>query len=120
MTKIKAKLTAPLERIAGFTLLGNTVDFADMPFAGIAVNTNWAAQNKPKVEKVIAIHDVGRAVNPRLCEGQIEGSVHMGLGYALTEAYEIVDGVPLSESLKSLGIIPAATMPPWMVNSPGA
>ena len=35
-----------------------------------------------EVERVVAAHDVGRAVNPLLCEGQIEGAVHMGLGYA--------------------------------------
>jgi CO/xanthine dehydrogenase Mo-binding subunit len=40
-----------------------------------------------KVERVVAVHDVGKAVNPVLCEGQIEGSVHMGLGYALTEDF---------------------------------
>ena len=40
-----------------------------------------------KIERVVAVHDVGRAVNPLLCEGQIEGSVHMGLGYALTEDF---------------------------------
>ncbi|MEL0041332.1 MAG: molybdopterin cofactor-binding domain-containing protein, partial [Ilumatobacter sp.] len=39
------------------------------------------------VERVIAAHDVGRAVNPLLCEGQIEGSVHMGLGYAMSEGF---------------------------------
>ena len=39
------------------------------------------------IEEVVAVHDVGRAVNPLLCEGQIEGSVHMGLGYALTEDF---------------------------------
>ena len=38
-----------------------------------------------RVERVVAAHDVGRVVNPALCEGQIEGAVHMGLGYALTE-----------------------------------
>ncbi|HVO29717.1 MAG TPA: selenium-dependent xanthine dehydrogenase, partial [bacterium] len=37
------------------------------------------------IEEFVACHDVGRAVNPALCEGQLEGSVHMGLGYALTE-----------------------------------
>ena len=40
-----------------------------------------------KIDKVLAVHDVGRAVNPLLCEGQIEGSVHMGLGYALSEDF---------------------------------
>ena len=38
-----------------------------------------------RVERFVAAHDVGRAINPAFCEGQIEGSVHMGLGYALTE-----------------------------------
>ncbi len=32
------------------------------------------------IEKVVAVHDVGKAVNPTLVEGQVEGSVHMGLG----------------------------------------
>ncbi|MFM8483711.1 MAG: molybdopterin cofactor-binding domain-containing protein, partial [Actinomycetota bacterium] len=40
-----------------------------------------------RITEVVAAHDVGRAVNPTLCEGQIEGSVHMGLGYALTEDF---------------------------------
>ena len=42
------------------------------------------------IERVVAVHDVGRAVNPLLCEGQIEGSVHMGLGYALTEDFPAI------------------------------
>ena len=41
---------------AGFTNLGQTVDYVDMPFAGIAVNTKWAAANKGTVEKIIAIY----------------------------------------------------------------
>ena len=39
------------------------------------------------IDRVLAVHDVGKAVNPTLVEGQIEGSVHMGLGYALTEDF---------------------------------
>ena len=47
------------------------------------------------IEQVVAAHDVGRAVNPLLCEGQIEGAVHMGLGYALTEDFPSdADGRP--------------------------
>ena len=33
---------------------------------------------KGAVEKVIAAHDVGRAINPQLCEAQIQGAVQMG------------------------------------------
>ena len=41
---------------AGFTNLGNTVDYADLPFAGISVNTNWAAQNRRAAEKLVGIY----------------------------------------------------------------
>ena len=65
------------------------------------------------VERVVAAHDVGRAVNPILCEGQIEGSVHMGLGYALTEGFPCDEvGMPNNMTLRSLGIIRPKDMPP--------
>jgi xanthine dehydrogenase molybdenum-binding subunit len=65
------------------------------------------------IEKVVAIHDVGKAVNPRLCEGQIEGSVHMGLGYALTEDFPSDErGYPTNMTLRSLGILRPKDVPP--------
>jgi xanthine dehydrogenase molybdenum-binding subunit len=64
------------------------------------------------VERVVAIHDVGKAVNPVLCEGQIEGSVHMGLGYALTEDFPSdATGFPTNMTLRSLGILRAKDVP---------
>ncbi len=41
---------------SGFNNLGLAVEYIDMPFAGIAVNTNWAAMNKGTVEKIISIY----------------------------------------------------------------
>jgi CO/xanthine dehydrogenase Mo-binding subunit len=38
-----------------------------------------------KVEKIWIAHDVGRALNPLLVQGQVEGSVYMGLGEAMME-----------------------------------
>ena len=66
-----------------------------------------------KIEKVLAAHDVGRAMNPLLCEGQIEGSVHMGLGYALTEDFpsDPATGFPTFTTLRQLGIIRAKDVP---------
>ena len=65
-----------------------------------------------KIEKVVAAHDVGKAVNPVLCEGQIEGSIHMGLGYALTEDFPCdEESRPTNMTLRSLGIIRAKDMP---------
>ena len=64
------------------------------------------------VDRVVAAHDVGRAVNPMLCEGQVEGAVHMGLGYALTEGFPADDqGRPRNDTLRSLGIIRPKDMP---------
>jgi xanthine dehydrogenase molybdenum-binding subunit len=64
-----------------------------------------------RVAKVIAAHDVGRVVNPALCEGQIEGSIHMGLGYALTEELECEDGMPVTFKLRDIGVLRASDMP---------
>lgn len=70
-----------------------------------------------KVERVVAAHDVGRAMNPTLCEGQIEGSIHMGLGYALTEDFpsDPLTGFPTNMTLRSLGILRAKDVPPMDV-----
>ncbi|HEX6569735.1 MAG TPA: molybdopterin cofactor-binding domain-containing protein, partial [Acidimicrobiales bacterium] len=65
------------------------------------------------IERVVAAHDVGRAVNPLLCEGQIVGSVHMGLGYALTEDFPTDDQArPTATTLRQLGILRAKDVPP--------
>ena len=64
-----------------------------------------------RVARMIAAHDVGRAVNPSLCEGQIEGSIHMGLGYALTEELCLVNGMPSTFKLRDLGVLRARDMP---------
>jgi xanthine dehydrogenase molybdenum-binding subunit len=65
------------------------------------------------IEKIVAVHDVGRAVNPMLVEGQIEGSVHMGLGYALSEDFptDPATGFPSNTTLRSLGILRAKDVP---------
>lgn len=64
-----------------------------------------------KIKKVIAAHDGGKIMNQMLFEGQIEGAVHMGLGYALTEDLPMKDGFPLSFKLNDIGIIRAKDMP---------
>ncbi len=65
------------------------------------------------IDKVVAVHDVGKAVNPMLVEGQVEGSVHMGLGYALSEDFptDPETGFPTNMTLRSLGILRAKDVP---------
>ena len=64
-----------------------------------------------RIAKVVAAHDVGRAINPLACAQQIEGAVHMGLGYALSEDLPCTDGRPDSVRLRDLGMLRAADMP---------
>ena len=79
---------------------------------GYASQLVIADKRTGKVERVVAAHDVGRAMHPVLCEGQIEGSVHMGLGYALTEDFPTDDQArPTNMTLRSLGIIRPKDMP---------
>ena len=68
--------------------------------------------DKGKIEKVVAAHDAGRIMNPTLFEGQIEGSVHMGLGYALTEDLPMEDGRLKSQLLSKCGVLRARNTPP--------
>lgn len=62
------------------------------------------------VEKIVAAHDVGKAVNPKSVEGQIEGGVIMSLGYALTEQYALENCVPTSK-FGTLGLFRADKTP---------
>ena len=60
-----------------------------------------------RVLKVTAAHDVGRAINPTLIEGQIEGGVAQGLGMALMEEFFPGKGENLHDYLiPSAGDIP--------------
>ena len=70
---------------------------------------------KGKIDRIYAAHDVGRIMNPSLFEGQIEGAVHMGLGYALTESFPMKDGRPSSLRLGKCGVIRAPKMPDVIV-----
>ena len=64
-----------------------------------------------KIEKMVAAHDVGKAVNPLSCEGQIEGGVVMSMGYALRERYPIDDNCKPIEKYGSLGLFRAHEVP---------
>lgn len=65
---------------------------------------------KGVLKKVVAAHDVGKAVNPKNVEGQIEGGVVMGLGYALTEDYPLKDSIPTAK-YGTLGLFRANQVP---------
>ena len=64
-----------------------------------------------KIEKMIAAHDVGKAVNPRSCEGQIEGGVVMSMGFALREQYPIDESCKPIDKYGKLGLFRAHEIP---------
>jgi xanthine dehydrogenase molybdenum-binding subunit len=91
-------LGAPVEKIKTHTAYGYATQLVILDDAG-------------RVARVVAAHDVGRVVNPLLCEGQVEGAVHMGLGYALTEELACENGMPVTHKLRELGVLRARDMP---------
>jgi xanthine dehydrogenase molybdenum-binding subunit len=122
--KLKADLDAgrTLADLAGVVyegdVLTNDTTSLGAPAAKIKTHTafGYATQlcildTEGRVERFVAAHDVGRAVNPALCEGQIEGAIHMGLGYALTEELPCVNGMPATFKLRELGVLRARDMP---------
>ena len=64
-----------------------------------------------KVLKVTAAHDVGRAINPLAIQGQIEGGVAMGLGYALTEEMKVQEGKVVNSNFLDYRLLTAVDVP---------
>ncbi|MBQ5738933.1 MAG: molybdopterin-dependent oxidoreductase, partial [Oscillospiraceae bacterium] len=75
-----------------------------------------------KIKKMVAAHDVGKAINPLSCEGQIEGGVVMSMGFALTEKYPIDENCKPTAKYGTLGLFRADQIPeivPIVVDKPG-
>jgi len=63
------------------------------------------------VEKIVAAHDVGRAIHPGNVTGQIEGGAVMSFGYAMTEHFPVENGLP-PRAFGAVGFPTARTAPP--------
>ena len=114
----------PLEKLVGREYRGEYVcDFTTRPGTPEAIKNptthmtfSYACQlvildEDGRMQRVVAAHDVGHAINPKACAGQIEGGVHMGLGYALSENFTSTNGVPDSLLLRDCGILGAKHTP---------
>ncbi len=67
--------------------------------------------DKGQVSELVAAHDAGKVMNPTLFEGQIEGSLHMGLGYAISEELVMENGRPRTTRLRDCGVLRAKHTP---------
>lgn len=97
-----------LARYTPSEVLVNKEEYRNYPayayITNVAVVEVDKGTGKVEVKKVITAVDVGRAINPQKIEGQIEGSIMMGLGYGLSERYDLAHGIPLTDNLKKCGI----------------
>lgn len=75
------------------------------------------ATGETRTLKVITVGDVGRVLNRRAVEGQQEGGVVMGVGYALSEAFKVEQGHNLTKSLRQCGLPTAADAPEIITRS---
>ena len=64
-----------------------------------------------KLQSVHAAHDAGTVINPALLEGQVQGGVVMGMGYALSEKFPLKDGKLTSSRMSKLGLPKAKNVP---------
>jgi xanthine dehydrogenase molybdenum-binding subunit len=67
---------------------------------------------KVYILKYVAAHDVGKAINPMLLEGQVYGGVMMGLGYALTEQVILENGENMNPNFRDYKILTAKDVVP--------
>jgi selenium-dependent xanthine dehydrogenase len=121
--KLKSDLEAmTLKELAGRTYYGEVLidDTVSLESRSERPRTHFAygfatqvviVDDDGRISKVVAAHDVGKVMNPVLLEGQLEGSVHMGLGFALTEEFRVQDGIPQTMTVNSQGLLRARHMP---------
>ncbi len=65
-----------------------------------------------KVIRLISVNDVGKALNPQIVEGQIEGALAQGLGWATMEDFKQTGGIPRTRNLTEYLIPTVMDMPP--------
>ena len=122
--KLKAELDSgkTLQQLAGQEFYGEYLAKtdplgADVPNPVSHVAYGYATQmcildrETGKIRRMVAAHDVGKAVNPLSVEGQIEGGVVMSMGYALTEQYPIDENCRPTAKYGTLGLFRANQLP---------
>jgi len=86
-------------------------DIGGVQFAAVAVDTETGAI---RVERVVAVQDCGRPMNPKLLESQVQGGVLMGIGYALLER-RVIDqptGHVMNADLEQYKLVGPCETPP--------
>ena len=116
-TALEAKTLEELEGSEYYAEFESVTDKmgSDKPHPVSHISYSYATQmailgEDGRLAKFIAAHDVGRAINPKSVEGQIEGGAVMSMGYALTEEYPLEDCVPKAK-FGTLGLFRSTMVP---------
>lgn len=95
----------------------------DMPAGPTSYGAHFARvrveveTGKVQVTDYVAVHDVGKVVNRMSIEGQLEGAVQMGIGYALCEGLQYNDkGKNVNDTLRKYKLLSATQMPDLQVD----
>lgn len=84
----------------------NPVSHVAYGFAAIVADLD----DEGRLVSVHGAYDAGRVANPKAAQGQLEGGIVMGMGYALTEDYKLENGYPKSK-YGTLGLLRATDVP---------
>jgi CO/xanthine dehydrogenase Mo-binding subunit len=93
---VERSIGAPIEETETFAAVANPGSYA-AHFTEVEVDS---LTGRVRVLEMLASHDIGRAVNPRLAEGQIHGGIQIGIGFAL---FEDVDVCPSTGRVRADG-----------------
>jgi xanthine dehydrogenase molybdenum-binding subunit len=101
----------PANENMGKDFRGNTSVTYTFGVHGVRVKVDEET-GKVKILKYVAAHDVGKAINPLLLEGQVYGGVMMGVGYALTEQVISEKGQNMNPNFRDYKILTAKDVVP--------
>ncbi len=107
-----AQTTFPFRDIA-------VIESVSSPFDPGAYFANFAEveisreSGEIRVTKFLAVHNSGTPINPVMIEGQVEGGLHMGMGFALTEQLEVdpKTGIVSNGNFRKYGFLRSTDMP---------
>jgi 4-hydroxybenzoyl-CoA reductase subunit alpha len=109
---LRGRRGEPLTAFGGYTPRGKGLITPAFSFgAQVAEVTVDAQTGQVEVDRIYTAHDCGVPINEMAVEGQLEGSIHMGLGYALSEELVTRDGVTRNTSFLDYKLRAAEEMP---------
>jgi len=109
---MRAKRGGPVVARGAYTPRGKGLVTPTFSFAAQAVEVDVDPDTGlVRVEKVTTAHDSGTVINPLGVEGQLHGSIHMGLGYALSEELVTREGRTLNTTFLDYKLLAAEDMP---------